>query len=480
MSADWVEDQATSKQLREVREKARREAAFSASESAQRRQDEGLLYGDRDQQLFPQLQQHLEEAKSLYPIQERPFQSNIPLLGRLIAWFRERWNSISTKWYVRPIIEQQTRFNLTVLQALQDLHHVYQLSSLDMVHRMDALFRSNQQDCAALAARLGDMGASLSTTHQAAVEYLQAELSKQYAELSRQCADVRAAISQGLAGIENKVQQVAHEQQVDRQGQAFQRIKLDRMMRTVDALPNLPAEAQDRLQAERESMLDHDYYRFEDLYRNEAEVREKQLIYLPYFEGRQEVLDIGCGKGEFLELLRDHGIEAYGVDLNEQMVHMCEKKGLRALQGDVLQHLAGLPDNSLGGLFAAHLVEHLSPRALTDLCQLAQTKLQAGAYMILETPNPLCLWALVNYFYLDMSHVKPVHPQALTFLLENCGFGEIETRYLHPIQEGVRLALLPQVEGTPWKETVALLNTNLERLNALLYGFADYAIIAKK
>ena len=280
--------------------------------------------------------------------------------------------------------------------------------------------------------------------------------------------------------MQERVQQVAQEQQLDRQGLAFQRIKMDRLMARIAAGTELSAEERAGLQEERAGLLDHEYYRFESLYRSEEEVRQNQRIYLPYFEGRQNVLDLGCGKGEFLELLRDNGIAGRGVDLNEQMVRICQEKGLAVVRDDAIQHLAGYPDNSLGGLFAAHLIEHLPERLLRDLVQMAQAKLQPGAYLILETPNPLCLWALVNYFYLDLSHERPLHPQGMVFLLEGCGFRDVEIRYLHPVPEGVRMALLPQVAGTPWEEMGSLLNANLERLNALLYGFADYAVIARK
>lgn len=504
MSTETGQNQETAERLRALRQRIRSEFAEPFDAAALRQQDEGLLYGNRDLQLLPQLQQHLEELASLYPIQERPFRSHIPLLGRFISWFRERWNRISTKWYVLPLIEQQSRFNLTALRALQDLRQFVQTSSVDLVHRMDALFRINQQEYAALAARISDLEARLAESVAALearlaesnaatrqeYEALAARLAESDATVRQQqdllqtlrcqTEELRTALWQALAQMEGKVQQVAQEQQLDRQGLAFQRIKLDRLMAQLAAGPERPAEERAGFQEERAGLLDHEYFRFESLYRSEEEVRQNQRIYLPYFEGRQRVLDLGCGKGEFLELLRESGIEAQGVDLNEQMVRICQEKGLAVVRDDAVRHLAGCPDNSLGGLFAAHLIEHLPEHLLHDLVRLAQAKLQPGAYLILETPNPLCLWALVNYFYLDLSHERPLHPQGMAFLLEGYGFREVEIRYLHPVPEGVRMVLLPQVTGTPWEELGSLLNTNLERLNALLYGFSDYAVIARK
>lgn len=496
MSTETGHDQETAERLRALRQQVRREFAEPFDAAALRQQDEGLLYGNRDLQLFPQLQQHLEELASLYSIQERPFRSHIPLLGRFISWFRERWNRISTKWYVLPLIEQQSRFNLTALRVLQDLRQFVQTSSVDLVHRMDALFRANQQEYAALAARTSDLEGRLEAAdaamRQMEREYAALEARLEAADatarqqqdllqaINRQIEELRTMLWQIQAQMEVKIQQVAQEQQLDRQGLAFQRIKLDRLMAQLAAGAERSMEERAGLQEERTGLLDHEYFRFESLYRNEEEVRQNQRIYLPYFEGRQHVLDLGCGKGEFLELLRESGIEAQGVDLNEQMVRICQEKGLTVVRDDAVRHLAEYPDNSLGGIFAAHLIEHLPEHLLHDLVRLAQAKLQPGAYLILETPNPLCLWALVNYFYLDLSHERPLHPQGMAFLLEGYGFRDVEIRYLHPVPEGVRMVLLPQVTGTPWEELGSLLNTNLERLNALLYGFSDYAVIARK
>lgn len=472
MSDEYVQDQELSGRLRKLREQVR--ARSESLRSIREKEDEDLLYGDRDLRLFPQLRGHLEEVGRLWRVQEQPFRSRFPILGPLIAWFRERWNRISTKWYVLPILQQQVHFNAAVAQALQDLYHFVQTSSYDLVRRMDAMFYPLDQEQAALHAALQDLRAALD--EQAGK--FRGEIERLGASLAQTEERLGASLAQAEAHRERRHQELAHQQELDRRGLALLRMKLDRLLARLG--PGGPSAVGPAAAEEREALYDHDYYRFEDLYRREEEVRALQQEYLPFFQGRRNILDLGCGKGEFLELLRERGIEGYGVDLNEEMVRRCQEKGLRVFQGDALQHLAGLPDDSLGGLFAAHLVEHLPPRTLLELLQTAWAKLQPGAYLILETPNPLCLWALVNYFYLDMSHIKPIHPQALTFLLEMHGFREVEVRYLHPVPEGVRMVLLPEGGGSEWGEMAALLNTNFGRLNDLLYGYADYAVIARK
>jgi len=274
--------------------------------------------------------------------------------------------------------------------------------------------------------------------------------------------------------------QLEQQQALDRRATVYLRTELERLVETISGNRELPLPEREHLARWRESLADTDYFSFESRYRPEAVVREEQKVYLPLFRDRAPILDLGCGKGEFLEVLREEGIEGYGVDLNERMVQVCREKGLLVHQGDALDHLAGLADDSLGGIFAAHLVEHLPVKALGQLARLALDKLQPEAYIALETPNPLCLWALANYFYLDLSHIKPIHPQALSFVLEMHGFREVEVRYLHPVPEEVRMVLLPEATGTPMEKVVALLNQNLTRLNAALFGYADYAVIARK
>lgn len=447
MEKGYTEDLTLADRLRQMREEIRSRAGPDAGRT------------DFPSVVPPSpVEQRLEQLRTLAWIQEQPFRSRLPILGPLIAWFRERWNRISTKWYVLPILQQQVQYNLALVEVLQELYGFTRITFEDLVRRMDAMFVPLDQEQAALQARLQD---------------LKDILSRQVQEQTQACMRIQAA-------LEERLQRLSQEHALDRRGLAFLRLRLDGLMARLTAEGALPPEARPAVAAEREMLSDHDYFRFEAIYRPEEEVRAQQEAYLPFFAGRRNVLDLGCGKGEFLELLRAHDIPAYGVDWNTEMVRLCTEKGLRVVREDALQHLAGLADRSLGGLFAAHLVEHLAPQELVRLVALAQAKLEPGAYLIFETPNPLCLWALVNYFYLDLSHVKPLHPQALSFLLEMHGFHEIEVRYLHPVPEGVRLVRLPEAQGTEWEGIAALLNRNLDRLNDLLYGYADYAIIARR
>ena len=127
----------------------------------------------------------------------------------------------------------------------------------------------------------------------------------------------------------------------------------------------------------------HKYVGFEDQFRGSRDaIRERVLSYLPYFSSASDVLDVGCGRGEFLDLLRQHGVRARGIDVNAAMLTVCQEQGLEAAAGDALEYLRGLPDGSLGGLFAAQVVEHLEPRYLTQLIDVAFDKLRPGSPIV--------------------------------------------------------------------------------------------------
>ena len=126
-----------------------------------------------------------------------------------------------------------------------------------------------------------------------------------------------------------------------------------------------------------------DYFAFESRMRGStAAIRARQQVYLDDFRAAAPVLDVGCGRGEFLELLRDAGVEATGVDADADMAAYAQGEGLDVVQADALAHLAALPDGSLGGIFASQLVEHLPPAVLYRLLELAVAKLRPGGLLV--------------------------------------------------------------------------------------------------
>jgi O-antigen chain-terminating methyltransferase len=224
-----------------------------------------------------------------------------------------------------------------------------------------------------------------------------------------------------------------------------------------------------------EPLEDWRYAGFENRFRgNEEEVKKQQTSYLPYFNKKGKVLDLGCGRGEFLELLEQNGIEAVGIDINDQMIDVCLEKGLQCQKGDLLEKLREVSDCSLSGIFSSQVIEHLPPSYLKRMVDLSYFKLAPSSYIVLETINPTSVFSLVQIYFLDLSHQKPIHPQAIKFLMESAGFEEVEIKYSSPKEE----EKLNELQGAD--EISSILNQNIDKLNKLLYAPSNYAAIGKR
>lgn len=222
--------------------------------------------------------------------------------------------------------------------------------------------------------------------------------------------------------------------------------------------------------------LSHKYLGFEERFRGSEEaIRAAQAEYVPLFAGKTDVLDIGCGRGELLTLLGDAGVPARGIDLNEGMVRACRAKGVDALQADALAYLQAQQDGSIGGLVAAQVVEHLEPAYLTHLLDAAFAKLRPGAPIVLETINPACWFAFFESYIRDITHVRPLHPETLRFLLVATGFERLEIRYRAPFPDDQKLRPIPA--SAALRDSLEALNANVARLNGLLFTYMDYAAI---
>ncbi|MCB9378807.1 MAG: class I SAM-dependent methyltransferase, partial [Holophagales bacterium] len=213
----------------------------------------------------------------------------------------------------------------------------------------------------------------------------------------------------------------------------------------------------------------------------EEEIAERIARYLPWLEGRGEAVDLGCGRGEALELFARHGISARGVDSSASMVEECRRKGLTAEAGDLFEALAAVPEGSLGAVVSFHVIEHLPAESLDRLVRLAWGALAPGGVLILETPNPLSVVVAARNFWLDPTHRRPVHPESLKLSYEQAGFDPVERVDLRPFPDRDRLPEI-DIDRLP-DEARAVghhLNDLRDRLDDLLFGFQDYAMVGIK
>ncbi|HEX3748437.1 MAG TPA: class I SAM-dependent methyltransferase [Bryobacteraceae bacterium] len=210
--------------------------------------------------------------------------------------------------------------------------------------------------------------------------------------------------------------------------------------------------------------LSFDYARFAERFRGSEEyVKAGQQLYLPYFQGCRSVLDIGCGRGEFLLMMRAAGVPAKGVELSAESVALCRSAGLDAEVADVFPYLAALPEGALDGIFCSQVVEHLPPDRLPELIRLCARALAPGGVIAIETPNPECLAIFATHFYLDPTHTRPVPHPLLIFYLEEFGVGNLAVRRLSPAKDS-----MPSLQSLP------------DDFREAFFGALDYAVIGRK
>ena len=229
--------------------------------------------------------------------------------------------------------------------------------------------------------------------------------------------------------------------------------------------------------------IDYSYLLLENRFRgSEQEIKQRLSIYPAYFkDAGKVVIDIGPGRGELLELFKEQGILARGVELNAAMAEVCKEKGLEVVSADGVAYLRGLEDRSLGGVVAVQVVEHLERGALEELLSLCARKVSSGGKVVFETINPRSLLALSSNYFRDPTHVWPLHSDTMAYAMDLAGLKVIEVRELSPVSQEAGLQPLPVEEFmTPrWAYAVEQLNRNFLQLNALLYGFQDYCIVGE-
>jgi O-antigen chain-terminating methyltransferase len=361
-----------------------------------------------------------------------------------------------------------------------------QAMRLELAERIDGMHQGQEASLQTLRLELARQIESLHQEQAGAVQAIRGEFTEQMASLQRdQTGGLQVVRAQVIGEIEKARQEHTSALQAmrERSSRAERRVR-----RFAAALSNVPnAES---LEINKPLPLPDialggnagpyfDYFGFEERFRgSEEEIKERQRVYVEFFKEANQVLDIGCGRGEFLELLREASIKARGVDLDLDMVLYCQEKGLDVLREDAYTYLESLPNDSLGGLIAAQLVEHFAPTRISDLVTLCQRKLQPGGVLIFETPNPACLAVFARSFYMDFSHIRPIHPEAMKFLFESAGFQDLQVKFTAPVEACMRIPPLSGIAADP--QMTEEFNRGIERVNELLYGFQDYAVIGRK
>ena len=220
-------------------------------------------------------------------------------------------------------------------------------------------------------------------------------------------------------------------------------------------------------------VLDALYVSFEDQFRGTREdIKERLRMYIPIVQEAKlgsettPILDVGCGRGEWLELLQEEGLCGQGVDQNRILVEQCRRRGLGVVESDALTYLRSLPDASLGTVTGFHIIEHLPLERLVELLDETVRVLTSGGLAIFETPNPQNVLVGSHHFYLDPTHRNPLPSSMMKFMVEARGLCRVEIIELHPYPAAYRV----QEAGLD----VA------QRFNEYFYGAQDYAVVGWK
>jgi len=224
---------------------------------------------------------------------------------------------------------------------------------------------------------------------------------------------------------------------------------------------------------EEDHILDPMYTIFEDRFRGtRAEIKRRLSVYMPLIDkiksekGDLSILDAGCGRGEWLELLQENGYRAKGVDINRVALLQCRELGLDVTESDVIEYLRGLERGSLDVIAGFHIIEHLSFKTLIELLDEALAVLKSGGMIIFETPNPANILVSSYDFYRDPGHQKPLHPDTMSFVAESRGF--VRTGSYFVLDEGPGLKL---IKSTEWM---------LNDINDYIRAPRDFALIGYK
>ncbi|HET8568191.1 MAG TPA: class I SAM-dependent methyltransferase [Candidatus Limnocylindria bacterium] len=202
---------------------------------------------------------------------------------------------------------------------------------------------------------------------------------------------------------------------------------------------------------------------------DEPVIRAQGERFIDHFKGRRRVLDVGSGRGTFLELARDRGIGAYGVDLDPKMIAEARSRSFEVVEADALSHLASLEPGAIDGIYARHLAEHILPGELVRLLRETRRVLAPGAPIVLVTPNVATLTVGAHTFWMDPGHRRPIPPELFRFYLEVEGFTYVDVITFEP--SGQRLSEAG-VDG-PQRDNVRI-------LNEVLFGHRDYAVTGRQ
>jgi len=352
--------------------------------------------------------------------------------------------------HVSREMREQSKANRTHFESLQkqlnDLKGTVQLQINSLIREQEKLLHNQSATQDELSLRI--------------------DLTTQHAREQDRLREQHAAELQALkAQVEKQIDDLIERLQKSRMDIAQQETRLARLL---EGTVSTKVQQTQPAHPEQDHLLDSLYFSLEDVLRGTPEqIKEEVKVYLPVLQRagiNSGILDVGCGRGEWLQVLREAGFEARGIDTNRILVQQCKDLSLQVEEREALEFLGSLPDGSLNAVTAFHFAEHLPLETLVKFLDETGRTLKPGGLIILETPNPENLLVGSCNFYLDPTHKNPIPIPTMKLLLEARGFRCEEVLKLHAV-ESAKIEVKDQLTS---------------HLNHFLYGPMNYAVIARK
>ena len=380
-----------------------------------------------------------------------PIQSHRPGFWGRIVVFLKRLGRPIVKAPQADLLDRQRAFNLVVLEYLEQIEALG--ATIDSIR--DDLVRD-------LTEVRTDLLRDVQNNHRR-VSHLEAFKREGYGDVMKHSDALFAVVDQ-------KLDRYRRESELLR-ARLSSLLSIAGVDRPTDQLPELE-----------QRWTEQNYRDLEDRFRGtDEEIRQRVTVYLPRLIEHQPVLDMGCGRGEMLVVLKENQISARGIDSSSEMISLCREQGLDVTRADMLEELSEVPEGSLGAAISLHVIEHLPESLLPRLIRSAWRALKPGGLLILETPNPLSLVVSGSNFWRDPTHLRPIHPDTLSLLLEQAGFDPVERLELRPFEEADRLPEVAVADLPPEARQLGeSVNKIRDAVDQVLFGAQDYAVIGVK
>ncbi|MFC6230996.1 methyltransferase domain-containing protein [Paenibacillus allorhizosphaerae] len=347
--------------------------------------------------------------------------SRYKLLGKIVVPIRRFGARLFTKWYADTFINQQKHLNNDIWFGLNSAVEIVNEQNKLILHLINKNTELENQ-----VSEFAHLIAGIKSENVALQQDIN-DIKSNHTTLQQDINDIKsdhAIVHQGINDINSNFtvleQDIIH--------------KLDEAAAShtinLDAKINLVLE-----ELKKNTYLDFDYSKFAERFSADREtVKGIYEQYIPHFLDCNNVVDIGCGKGFFLELLQDHNIKGIGIDSDPELVRICNENGLTAYTADAINYLENLDDNSIDGVFTGHVVEHLPAPLKIKFFKLCYSKLTSNGILIIETPNISSPHVMHNLYYLDPTHEKPMFHETYKYLACEVGFSVVNSYLSGPIE----------------------------------------------